>query len=616
MMCLKQLTKNLARDNFKSNLREKQWITDALQVYVMIKYTETYYPDLKMAGRLHKIFGIRWLHSTQVPFNDQYYIGAKNMPARFLEQPLSMPKDSLLKFNYNISNPYKAGMGLRYLESYFEEQNLLQQNLKTFSHQNSLKYTSEKDFFDAIFKNSSKGREWFTKDFLNNNKKLDVSIKSIKRKKDTLIVKIKNKGKPVPVKISGLKKDSLIATQWTNTIVDTLSLKYPKSQFDRFIIDQEELLPEVRRGNNYYKSTGLFNKKLQLRLLQDLENPKYHQIFVIPEWDFNVYDGILVSSTFFNKPLIRKNLLFNIEPAYGFKSQNVLGSVSASFTHQLKEYGWYLLGASASYRTFSYTENKKFEQFIPSVSIIHRPKDLRDNKRQQIGLKYFSIQRERDPLRPLNTPDYNIFTASYGFSNNNLTNVLAYNVEFQQSEKFNKIEAIFHYRKLFLNNQQVNLRLFAGTFINNKTIANDGDFFSFALYRPTDYLFKYPYISRDDNSGIWSQQYITAEGNFKSFLDTRFANQWITTASLESSIWNWIYAYGDTGFVKNRHQNAEWLYDSGIKFNLVQDYFEVYFPLYSSIGFEPTRSDYGSRIRFKVTLSVNTLLSLFTREWY
>jgi hypothetical protein len=60
-------------------------------------------------------------------------------------------------------------------------------------------------------------------------------------------------------------------------------------------------------------------------------------------------------------------------------------------------------------------------------------------------------------------------------------------------------------------------------FINN----SNSDFFSFALDRPTDYLFDYGW--RSESSGFFSQQLILAEGGFKSKLNTPYANQWMTT---------------------------------------------------------------------------------------
>jgi hypothetical protein len=77
-----------------------------------------------------------------------------------------------------------------------------------------------------------------------------------------------------------------------------------------------------------------------------------------------------------------------------------------------------------------------------------------------------------------------------------------------------------------------------------------------------------------------------------------------------------VLAYADVGLVGNRFNSPNFVYDSGIRLNLVQDYFELYFPVYSNLGWEMGRNDYGERIRFIVTISPQTLLGLFTRRWY
>ena len=161
----------------------------------------------------------------------------------------------------------------------------------------------------------------------------------------------------------------------------------------------------------------------------------------------------------------------------------------------------------------------------------------------------------------------------------------------------------------------MNIRLFAGTFLSNKNDPST-DYFSFALDRPTDYLFDYEYLGRSEDTGIFSQQIIIAEGGFKSKLDTPFANQWLTTLNLSTSIWNYIQAYGDIGLVKNKGQNAKFVYDSGIRVNLVQDYFEVYFPFYSNLGWELSQPKYSEKIRFALTVDPKTLFGLFSRRWY
>ena len=81
-------------------------------------------------------------------------------------------------------------------------------------------------------------------------------------------------------------------------------------------------------------------------------------------------------------------------------------------------------------------------------------------------------------------------------------------------------------------------------------------------------------------------------------------------------IWKWIEFYGDIGLLKNINRPSKSYFDSGIKFNLVPDYFEIFFPLYSSNGFEPTQSQYATKIRFIFSPRLKTLSSLFSRKWF
>ena len=107
-----------------------------------------------------------------------------------------------------------------------------------------------------------------------------------------------------------------------------------------------------------------------------------------------------------------------------------------------------------------------------------------------------------------------------------------------------------------------------------------------------------------------------AEGGFKSMLLPTTANDYLLTTNLTMGIWKWIEAYIDLGILKNRKSNSHFLYGCGIRFNILPDYFEIFFPLYSSNGFEPTQSRYATKIRFIFTPRLRTLSSLFTRKWF
>ena len=226
-----------------------------------------------------------------------------------------------------------------------------------------------------------------------------------------------------------------------------------------------------------------------------------------------------------------------------------------------------------------------------------------------------NVYRDENPNDPDQEPNYSVFNMQYVYSNPNLINYFRGVADYEISSKFSKLSVDLEYRKLFLSNRQLNLRFFAGVFLFNDTRENE-DFFSFALDRPNDYLFDYNYYGRSEDSGLFSQQLIIAEGGFKSQLEPAYANSWITTVNASTNIWKWIYAYGDVGLVGNKDRGVNAVFDSGIRVSLVADYFEVYFPIYSNLGFEPNLPHYDEKVRFIITLSPKTLLGLFTRRWY
>ncbi|MEH6408669.1 MAG: metalloprotease, partial [Leeuwenhoekiella sp.] len=262
-----------------------------------------------------------------------------------------------------------------------------------------------------------------------------------------------------------------------------------------------------------------------------------------------------------------------------------------------------------------YAPDAFYTKYTPFITLGFRTNDLRSDKRQFLTIRNINVNRDKSAVISNDDPDYNVFNVRYTNSSPGVINAFSWNTDFQLAKKFSKLSFTAKYRKVFLNNRQFDLRLFGGTFLYNDT-RGDGDYFSFALDRPTDYLFDYNYYGRSESSGLFSQQLILAEGGFKSILDTPFANQWMVTANTSTTLWHFIHAYGDMGILHNQGGSTKFQYDSGIRAVFVEDYFELYFPVYSSKGWEIAQPDYDQKIRFIVTLSFQTLFNLFTRKWY
>lgn len=619
---LKLTLHNYLENKLLINPRKDHWLTDGIQVYFLIKYVEEHYPDMKFLGALSNFWGVRAFHAADLNYNEKYSLAFMIMARTNRDQPLSMQKDSLLKFNKNISGKYKAGIGLKYLDDFINN-DVIETSLKSFLEKTKLKETNTKDFESHIKSNTNKDIDWFFSDYIKTRKKIDFKIKNVIKTDDSITLTIKNKREnSMPISLYSLNNDSIISKQWIENIIGKKTITIPRNSTNKLVLNYNNVVPEFNLRDNWKSLKGLFfnNKPLQFRLFKDVEDPYYNQIFFMPVAEFNnIYDGLTLGTRVYNTTLLRKKLFYKFEPKYSLKSRSITGSTAASFTHNIENSNLYSItyGIGAGYSSFA--EDLFVTRITPSLNFQFRQDDdFRSNKRESVNIRYLLIDRDTDPLS-INTtteePNYAVFNARYINSNDNLINFNKWSADFQLAENFSKLTLNYEYRRLFESNRQLNFRVYAGTFLSNNNDANS-TFFSFALDRPTDYLFDFPYLGRSEDTGIFSQQFITAEGGFKSQLETPFANQWLTTMNASTTLWKYVLAYGDVGLLKNRFDSTKFVYDSGIRVNLVTDYFEIYFPMYSNLGWEVGQPNYSQKIRFKFTLDPSALLGLFRRKWY
>jgi len=246
-----------------------------------------------------------------------------------------------------------------------------------------------------------------------------------------------------------------------------------------------------------------------------------------------------------------------------------------------------------------------------------RESDLRDNHKEQLLFRYVMIDRQQTDFIDTESTDeyqdYSIFNVKYLNVRTEVLSHYSFKGDLQIDRTFGKASFEVDFRKLYDNNRQFNIRWYAGSFLYQNT---DTDYYDFGISQVNDYLFDYNLYGRSETSGFFSQQYVVGEGAFKSQLDTKLSNKWLTTLNTSYSIWNWIELYGDIGLIKNENISPEFIYESGIRLNLLTDYFEIYLPIHSSNGWEINQGSYFSKMRFMFTLNPNTLIGLFTRKWF
>ena len=614
---LKTYLNNYLKENLQLNPRKEYWIYDGIQVFLMMKYIEENYPDLKMTGNLANMKILKSYHFINLPFNQQYNYLYMLMARKNLDQPLNEPKNKLIKFNEQIASKYRAGLSLNYLDDYLGNEIVLS-SIKEFIQENQYVESNSRQFETILEKNASKKIDWFFRTIIETRELVDYKFGKVSKTNDSISVNIINKTNTnVPISLYQLKDNKVVNKMWLTNIKTDSTLVIPRMGADKITLNYNNEVPEYNLRNNWKSLKGFFfnNRPLKFSFFKDLEEPYYNQVFYVPEVEFNIYDGIALGMRINNKSILNKPFTFSATPMYSSNTGTLVGKFSAFVDDNIREKGkLYNIRYLVTGSRFHYTKDAFYTDFVPIIQFRFRDEDLRTNKNEFIQLRQVYVNRDKSQFTTdTNTENYNIFNAKYGNYQSEGTKHFSILNDLQIASSFGKIATEIHYRKLFENNRQISFRFFAGAFMFNST---NSDFFSFGLDRPNDYMFDYNLLGRSETTGIYSQQYIYAEGGFKSKFNTRFANQWMTTMNGTFNIWNWIQIYGDAGMLKNKYDSAKFVYDSGFHLNLVPDYFELFLPVYSSNGFELNANNYGEKIRFVVTLSPKTLVSLFTRKWF
>jgi hypothetical protein len=608
---LKAYLNNYLNELLIIDKRKNHWIINGLKTYIMIKFVETFYPDENLLGEFSDDFLLKPFKLSELKFNDGYEFFYEFSQRSNLQQPDILSKDKLIKFNEKIASPYHVGIGLNYIEKNIGKKNFNKHLKEYFSN------TPIKEFEPFLLKKTKQKTKWFFNEYLKDRRAYDLKIKNVVLDKESISFRIEEKSRrSLPVKIGLIKNDSVIYKKWiTLKNIDTI-IKLKRLNADYVSLNPEINFPESNKKNNwkFIKSSSRI-KPFKFTFLKDIEDPKKNQIFYTPIINFNnKYDGISMGMRLFNKKIKSQKFTIDTYPEYSFNENSWVGSFKSTIKFYNDYNDNYLTHFQIFGSSYHYNSSLRYTVFVPSLSWVFRTPDLRSNKRQLLNVSWFNVYREKD-INIKTDPDYSILNLRYDYLNKGAIKYFTSRSSLELSKNFGKVIFENNFRKLFPSGRQLEIRFFAGKFLWYDYFKKD-NFFDFNLNRITDYLFQYNYLGRSEKTGFYSQQYIPAEGGFKSKFDQSNVNDYMISINLYVGIWKWIELYADIGLVKNKYAKLKGYYDSGFRINLVPDYLELFFPITSSNGFEISQNKYSSKLRFVILFEPRTLTSLLTRKWF
>lgn len=615
------ISQELADLLFISNKKENHWINNGLKTYWEAKYIEKFYKNYKLLGNLvnYKILGIKPLKYSFVSklnLNERYGLAYQYIMAQNLDQKIDEDLEKLSNFNEIAISKFETGTLFNFISNKMGNESF-ENFIKNFIKNNNRTPLSKENFLNQLTLSSGYSSA-FMDNYIQHKMRVNFHLRSFKRIDSLLHIKVsKNVTENIPFEIKVLNSNGEEKTYWYDTTNKKEEKTYiiPDTDVEKITLNANYAFPENNLRDNYLYTKGIFSnsKKIKFKLFTDKPNPEYNVIFMAPKFNWNNYDKFLFGIRFHNKTIIDRPFLYSISPLYSSGTESLAGTASFSYKFQPAEsfYRSLTLGASSSF--FHYDYDLTYKKFGVGATMA-----LNKNPRSQIGrnilLSYNYFERDLNEKMILRKDysKYNIWNLGFVYSENNVIVEKYLFSNLQLMEDYQKLTAESFYRWEYAKNKKLSLRFFGGLFINNHTRNNT---FNLGISRVSNYSFSYNLLAQSASTGILSQQFVLAEGGFKSFINGT-VNQWIISSNVDAHVWKMFNVYADFGYYKNKTIDPKFIWDSGVKLKVVPDFLEIYFPVQSSLGFEPKFKDYGSRIRFMLNFNLGAVVGYFRRGWF
>ncbi len=615
------IAKKILDESIITDKEDHHWFKNGLKSYLEIQYLKKFYGETKLLGKLPetRVLGIKplkWFHASDVKLLDRYGLAYQYIMSQNLDQKIDEPFTALSNFNDMAISSFEMGSLFSFSANKMGEENFNDLVKKYIAENNDQRINPEEFLRQLSEKEPS--TEYLT-EFLKQKNRVNFKLKNFRTKDDSLEIRIaKNTDDAIPLKLETQTKDGKRKSYWIETEKNERqkTVNIPAENIYKITLNDDYIFPEANYRDNFLYTKGLFSnsKKIKFKLIKDIPNPEFNEIYLNPRIRFtNTYDKFLIGINFKNQSLFDQKFLYSITPSFSTGTGKLTGSGAVAYTFLPAESVIQSLtfGVSGSYFHYDYDLAYRKGSVYSNISFRKNP---RSTVSQGASFSYNYFQRDLNAKMIANRDydQYNLWALGYGYADNQMIHEKSFSISTQAMQDFNKITGEAFYRWEFAPRQKLSLRLFAGYFARNETRNNT---FDYGISRVSDYSFSYNLLGQSATGGILSQQFVLADGGFKSFLPGT-VNQWITSVNVDTSVWKIFHIYADAGVYKNKNNPTQFIWDSGVKVRLIPDFLEVYFPIQSSLGFEPGFKDYGKRIRYTLILNLSTIINAARRGWY
>ncbi len=616
------------------NERKYPWLDEGLNSFYENEYIEKYYPnDLFLADYALPKF----LSKNRFPdfyANDFAYLFTQSQHDY---QPCGLPSEAFSSINYGASVYFTPVMMLRYLKAYLGTRNF-DFIMSQFAEEWSFKHPTPMDLKHFFERKSGKKLDWFFDKLINTTTPIDmrlISVKPIKGESGKFVVKTKDVSRlGAPYCITASDKNGMtLKEQWFSSSsgknMDTISCS--ESLF-KVEINRSINIPEIDKTDNSLRVHGLFKRRdfpIFLFLWQ-VSSPYETHVLYSPVVGWNLYNKWMFGMAFYSDPIIAPKFDYLLMPMYSFVSKSFAGMADVGYTISFPGVKSVRLGLLAKQYDYSFIGDlNQYQKVEPSLMIRFLSPGNRMIEHSLNIRNVYICQTTNTPT--LNShvngtssfakqTEYSVFDFHYQYANRRKINPWSVEADVQTLGKTTKLSAEMATEYTYARKKGVRLRLFGGKMFNrNREFLPDLAFNASGIYGTftgsSDYLFDQTLIGRSETDGLWSHQMVGNDGGFATLTPLGRDGDWLVAANFSVDFPKKIplSAFANISTfsqAKTLLENGErFIYEAGLRVNVVRNIFEIYVPLYLSKDMQRVADLNGQHfldhIRFK--LNLNTL---------
>ncbi len=611
-----------------SNERDDPWMDEGMNTFSELRYMKTKYPNLKMYSSFMNGSIANSLDIYDLPHQAQFEIPYIFNARRNLDQPANLKSTDYLSMNYGVVVYMKAAFMFNYLMEYLGKDEF-DRIMKIYFETWKYKHPKPRDVRKIFEDNCKKDLSWFFDDLLTTTKKIDYKISAIKKSLDPnsfigdcYEITVKNKGDvKAPFSVSSMKKNGeTINTLWIEGFEGKKKIKIHTIDFDKIKIGANGNILDVYKKNNTISRKGIFKKiePIKIHFLGTLENPDKNQLFYTPVIGWNNYNGIMPGIMFYNSLAPMKKTEYRIMPMFGLYNTDLAGNIVLEH-HILPVKTFQRIDIRLKAMQYALSRDINFQKLRAEIDFWIKSEPAKKKETHVIAKTIYAtdIQNVTE-----DTASYKMF-ADISFTHlcNRKINPYSFNFNVQGSNGFAKswIEGKYKlsyedYRKGF------NMRIFAGKFLYNaEEYYGNYNFRLSGWAGYQDYTYEHIFLGRTEtpNSENFNKllfnQFTMSDGGFAVYSPLGQSNNWLISANLklDAPIPVPISVYSNIGFYAGMYDfdpSVPIIYESGLCINIINNIFEIYFPITMTKSLKQANEfytdNYVQKIRFILNLNL------------